>query len=92
VSGLAGNGTAVSFLKFNDVTNSNVGPLWSNTTEHEMGHQFLGDRQTGRTPGFFEHMGRDMQIDTMNTAQSLGVSQSGSPRPGTALLCGSGQP
>ncbi len=77
VSGLAGNGAAVSFLNFNDVNNSNVGPLWSNTTEHEMGHQFLGDPQTGRTPGFFEHMGRDMRIDTGNTLQGLGASQSG---------------
>ncbi|MGC2657448.1 MAG: hypothetical protein WA324_05695 [Bryobacteraceae bacterium] len=77
VSGLADNGTAVSFLNFSDVNNSNLGPFWSNTTEHEMGHQFLGDPQTGQSPGFFEHMGRDMQIDTMNTAQGLGVSQSG---------------
>ena len=77
VSGLAGNGTAVSFLNFNDVNNSNLGPFLSNTTEHEMGHQFLGDPQTGRTPGFFEHMGRDMQIDSMNTAQGRGASQSG---------------
>jgi RHS repeat-associated protein len=77
VSGLAGNGTAVSFLNFSDVNNSNVGPLWSNTTEPEMGHQFLGDPQTRRTPGVFEHMGRDMQIDSMNTAQGRGVSQSG---------------
>jgi hypothetical protein len=58
----------LSFLSFNDVNNSNVGFVWSNTTEHEMGYQFLGDPQAGRTPGFVEHLGTDMQIDSMNTA------------------------
>ncbi|HXE13522.1 MAG TPA: RHS repeat-associated core domain-containing protein, partial [Bryobacteraceae bacterium] len=75
VSGLAGNGTAVSFLNFNDVNNSNVGPLWSNTTEHELGHQFLGDPFKGYTPNGLEHWWRDAQIDSLNTTQGVGFNE-----------------
>jgi hypothetical protein len=41
-----------------------------------MGHQFLGDPQNNPNPGFVQNVGRDVQIDTMNTAQGLGASQS----------------
>jgi len=74
VSGLAG-GIPVSFINFSDVNNSNVGPLWSNTTEHELGHQFLGDPFKGYTPGGLEHWWRDVQIDSLNTTQGLGSSE-----------------
>jgi hypothetical protein len=52
-----------------------VGPLWSNTTEHELGHQFLGDPFKDYTPGGLEHWWRDVQIDSLNTTQGLGFSE-----------------
>jgi len=72
VSGVL-DGAATSFINFNDVINGNYGPVNSNSTEHEMGHQFLGDPY--RTGGFFQNLGRDAEIDTRNTLQQSGVSQ-----------------
>jgi RHS repeat-associated protein len=69
------NSTAITFLRINDLSNTN----WfasSATTEHELGHQFLGDPfNTNRN--FFTNIMRDTDIDARNTFQSLGVSQSG---------------
>jgi hypothetical protein len=75
VSAATSSGIAASFINSNDVMNTNMGFLWSNTTEHELGHQFLGDPFSGQSPGFFEHLGRDMNIDTRNTFQQFGVGQ-----------------
>ena len=68
-------GTALTFLRINDLSSTNwfVG---SATTEHELGHQFLGDPfNTNRN--FFTNITRDTNIDSRNTFQSMGVSQSG---------------
>ncbi len=68
-------GTALTFLRINDLSSTNwfVG---SATTEHELGHQFLGDPfNTNRN--FFTNITRDTNIDSRNTFQSMGVSQTG---------------
>jgi RHS repeat-associated protein len=69
-------GTAYTFLNLNDLGGTNFGPFTSVTTEHELGHQFLGDPfRTDRSYG--TNMFRDMGIDSRNSAQQAGVSQTG---------------
>ncbi len=75
-------GNSVSFFNVNDTHDTNAGLLWSVTTEHEMGHHFLGDPYNGK-PSYVTNMTRDFDIDTRNTAQSHGVSQ-GDYRTGVA--------
>jgi RHS repeat-associated protein len=68
-------GAAITFLRINDLSNTNWF-MGSATTEHELGHQFLGDPfNTNRN--FFTNITRDTDIDSRNTFQSMGVSQSG---------------
>lgn len=67
-------GYAVTFLNFNTIQGSNFF-LGSNTVEHEMGHQFLGDPYSGVRPSTWDQLTRDYQIDSRNTLQGLGVSQ-----------------
>ena len=78
VSGVLG-GAATTFLNFTDVINGNYGPVNSNSTEHEFGHQFLGDPFSNSSGGAFAHflqnMGRDLEIDTRNILQQAGASQ-----------------
>jgi RHS repeat-associated protein len=78
VSGVLG-GAATTFLNYTDVTNGNYGPVQSNSTEHEFGHQFLGDPFSSGSDKAFVHFvqnaGRDVDIDTRNTLQQFGVSQ-----------------
>ncbi len=62
-------------LRVNDLYSTN----WfasSATTEHEPGHQFLGD-PFNINRNFFTNLATDTDIDAQNTFQSLGVSQSG---------------
>ena len=51
----------------------NAWPLFTNTTEHEFGHQFLGDVYTQRT--MLMNFLRDYVIDARVFAQSFGDSQ-----------------
>jgi hypothetical protein len=63
-------------VNLNTVDNHNIPPFVSVTTEHELGHQFLGDPfRAGRNYG--NNFTRDVVIDTRNASQQLGVSQSG---------------
>jgi RHS repeat-associated protein len=67
-------GTAYTFLNLNELDNHNLGPMGSVTTEHELGHQFLGDPfRTDRNGG--KNLMRDYEIDTRNTLQGMGASQ-----------------
>ncbi len=68
-------GTALTFLRINDLSSTNWF-MGSATTEHEMGHQFLGD-PFGTNRNFFTNITRDANIDSRNTFQSMGISQSG---------------
>ena len=81
VSGLL-DGLPTSFVNFNEVTNGNYALFGSNSTEHELGHQFLGDPFGGRSSPneflqYLQNTGRDYQIDTRNTLQQAGQIQSG---------------
>jgi hypothetical protein len=81
VSGVDKNtDTAVTFLNFAEVHDRNAYPLFTNTTEHELGHQFLGDVYRPLSPGiagFFEYLGRESVVDGRVAAQAAGVSQQG---------------
>jgi hypothetical protein len=74
-------GSATSFLNFTDLINNNYGPFNSNSTEHELGHQFLGDPFRQGSNSVIRHMidntARDAEIDSRNSLQQLGVSQTG---------------
>ena len=55
-------------------------PLFTNTTEHELGHQFLGDvykQMTGGIGGFFQYLGAEALVDTRIKGQANGISQQG---------------
>jgi RHS repeat-associated protein len=72
------NGTAVTFLNFSDVHDRNAFPLFTNTTEHEMAHQFLGDVYRplpGGLVGFFQYLGREGNADMRTSGQAAGISQ-----------------
>jgi len=70
----AANGMAFTFL-VPSISNKSNFMLDSNTFEHELGHQFLGDAFNARDLG--NNFSRDVEIDSRNTFQGLGVSQSG---------------
>ena len=79
-SGVNGD-LAVTFLNVNDVVDTNkFFPIITNTTEHEMGHQFLGDpylQKSGGLAGFFQNLGREAEVDTRVKGQANGISQGG---------------
>jgi RHS repeat-associated protein len=72
------DGSATTFINFNDVINGNYG-VTSNSTEHELGHQFLGDPFSPGSSNvavkMFQNFLKDDRIDTMNTLQQFGQSQ-----------------
>jgi hypothetical protein len=73
-------GTAVTFLNFTEVHDTNAFPLFTNTTEHELGHQFLGDPYlptSGGIGGFFQYLGREGVVDSRVAGQAAGISQQG---------------
>jgi RHS repeat-associated protein len=71
---------AVTFINVNEAHDRNAYPLFTNTTEHEFGHQFLGDvyqSLSGGIGGFFQYLGREAAVDTRVAGQAAGVSQQG---------------
>jgi RHS repeat-associated protein len=71
------NGTAVTFLNANDVVDTNKAyPFVTNTTEHELGHQFLGHSFLP-DPNFLQYFGREMEVDARVKGQANGISQTG---------------
>lgn len=48
-------------------------PLWTNTTEHELAHQFLGD--VYQQPNPFSYEANEFVVDAKVAAQAAGVSQ-----------------
>ncbi|OYV98879.1 MAG: hypothetical protein B7X11_05765 [Acidobacteria bacterium 37-65-4] len=75
----------VSIVNINDAVSTNLFyPLVTNTTEHELVHQFLGDPYSQRVEGLWGNVQafiREGVIDTVVKGQSLGISQ-GSLRQG----------
>ena len=71
-SSVDSTGTAYSFVNVNRTDDSNAPPLWSVTTEHEFGHQFLGD--PFRTRGVAPNLSQDYKIDASNFLQGMGKS------------------
>jgi RHS repeat-associated protein len=72
--------TAVTFLNFNEAHDRNVYPFFTNTTEHELGHQFLGDSylpKSGGIGGALQYLGREGVVDTRVAGQAAGISQQG---------------
>ena len=71
--------TAATFLNVHEVHDTNKGyPFFTNTTEHELGHQFLGDPYlpvSGGLAGSFQYWGRETVVDTRIKGQANGVSQ-----------------
>jgi RHS repeat-associated protein len=72
-STMTSSGIALTFINVNTAGSAN----WifdSNTTEHELAHQFLGDTTRGADYG--HNFIRDIEIDSRNTLQGWGASQS----------------
>ncbi len=65
--------TAVTFINVGDAHSSNAYPLWTNTTEHELAHQFLGD--VYQQPNPFSYEANEFVVDAKVAAQAAGVSQ-----------------
>jgi hypothetical protein len=69
---------AMSIVNINEANEMNLSTLWTNTTEHEFGHQFLGDVYQKMWPGLWslaDHFIRDYRIDSMLNSQSVGFFQ-----------------
>jgi RHS repeat-associated protein len=69
-------GLAISFLNINDAAKYNLYPLSMNTTEHELGHQFLGHVYMN-SGGFLDTFGKEFAVDNRLFGQTLGISQEG---------------
>ena len=70
-------GTALTFINVNDATDTNkLYPFLTNTTEHELGHQFLGHPFLP-DPSFLQYFGREMEVDARVKGQANGISQTG---------------
>ena len=68
------SGIAVSIVNINDAGEHNFYPLSMNTTEHEIGHQFLGHVYMG-AGGFWDTFSKEFGVDNRLFGQTLGVSQ-----------------
>jgi hypothetical protein len=66
-------GNALTFININDVHNVNLWPLFTNTTDHEMAHQFSGD--VYRKWDAFGYFLNEFVLDAHVAAQAAGMSQ-----------------
>ncbi len=64
---------AITFIAVQAAHSSNAFPLWTNTTEHEMAHQFLGDVYKKFDP--FSYEANEFVVDAKVAAQAAGMSQ-----------------
>jgi RHS repeat-associated protein len=70
-------GTALTFINVNDAIDTNkLYPLATNTTEHELGHQFLGHPFLP-DPNSLQYLGREAEVDARVKGQANGISQTG---------------
>ena len=70
-------GISLTFINVNDVIDTNkLYPFATNTTEHELGHQFLGHPFLPG-PSFLQYFGREMEVDARVKGQANGISQTG---------------
>jgi RHS repeat-associated protein len=65
---------AVTVVNINDAHNGTLWPLWTNTTSHELGHQFLGDPYREWNPWVYTFY-REPLVDAKVGEQVLGTSQ-----------------
>jgi RHS repeat-associated protein len=65
--------TAVTFIIVNTAPSRNIWPLFTNTTEHELAHQFLGDVYRQWNP--FAYVANEFVVDAKVAAQAAGDSQ-----------------
>jgi RHS repeat-associated protein len=70
------SGQAVTLLNVNDVHDNFTFPLFTNSTEHELAHQFLGD-PTKPNSSYAGYVLNEFNVDTRVQGQHMGVSQTG---------------
>lgn len=69
------NDVAITFINVNEAHSTNAFPFFTNTTEHELMHQFVGDvYNNSSNPAAYE--ANEFVIDGRVAAQAAGVSQS----------------
>lgn len=75
-STMTNSGTAITLINVNDVHDYNAAPLFTNTTEHELAHQFLGDtaKPNSSLPGYIAN---EFNVDARVQGQHMGISQTG---------------
>lgn len=65
--------TAITFINVNDAHSNNAYSFFTNTTEHELAHQFLGDVYKQANP--FSYEANEFVVDARVAAQAAGASQ-----------------
>jgi RHS repeat-associated protein len=73
---MTNSGKFVSIVNVNDVHDDNAFPLFTNSTEHELAHQFLGDPTT-QNSSFIKYFLNENNVDARVEGQHMGVSQTG---------------
>lgn len=69
------SGVAISFINVNEAHSWNMWPLWTNSTEHELMHQFTGD--VYKQWGAFSYSANEYVLDGRVEGQAAGVNQQG---------------
>jgi len=64
---------AVSYVNINDMHRANVFPIFTNSTEHELMHQFLGDPYKPWDP--ISYTANEFAIDARVASQAAGANQ-----------------
>jgi len=70
------SGTAITLVNVNDVHDNDAFPLFTNTTEHELAHQFLGDT-TRPNSSYGGYVLNEFNVDARVQGQHMGISQTG---------------
>ena len=72
-SGVDKKDVAISFININEAHSANVAPFFTNTTEHELMHQFVGDVYKERNG--VSYYPNEFVIDGRVAGQAAGISQ-----------------
>jgi RHS repeat-associated protein len=70
------SGTSITLLNVNSVHDNDAFPLFTNTTEHELAHQFLGDTQHPPS-NYGSYVANEYNVDARVQGQHMGISQTG---------------
>ena len=68
------SGTAVTLVNVNNVHENSAFPLFTNTTEHELAHQFLGDTSKHNS-SYASYVLNEFNVDARVQGQHMGISQ-----------------